>query len=118
MLKKILSERKPHKRFQKREPVLTVEQKIEKFILRNSKSGYFTKVSTIPYKFEISESKSWDVVGELLSNGSLESIHDEITGEMKLCETGKTYSIMHLEKNRKREKTRSFKKKGEKKSNG
>ena len=106
-----MSERKPFKRFKRREPSLSIEEKIEKFILRNSKSGYFTKVSTIPYKFEISESKTWDIVGELLSNGSLESIHDEITGEMKLCETGKTYLIMDLEKKRKREKFSSFKKK-------
>jgi hypothetical protein len=106
-----LSERKSFRRFKRKEPSLTTEQKIEQFILRNSKNGYFTKVSTIPYKFEISESKAWDVVGELLSNGSLESIHDEITGEMKLCETGKTYSIMDLERKRKREKPNSFKKK-------
>ena len=90
---------------------MTVEQKIEKFILRNSKSGFFTKVSTISYKFEISESRTWDVVGELLSNGLLESIHDEFTGEMKLCEVEKTYSIMDLERKRKREKFNSFKKK-------
>jgi len=106
-----LSERKSYNRFKRKEPSLTREQKIENFILRNSKNGFFTKVSTIPYKFEISESVSWDIVGELLSNGSLESIHDEITGEMKLCETGKTYSIMDLEKKRKREKFSSYKKK-------
>jgi len=90
---------------------LTREQKIEQFILRNSRNGFFTKVSTIPYKFEISESSAWTIVGELLSNGSLESIHDQITGEMKLCEIGKMYSIMDLEKKRKREKFSSFKKK-------
>jgi len=106
-----LSERKSFNRFKRKEPSLTREQKIENFILRNSKNGFFTKVSTIPYKFEISESVSWDIVGELLSNGSLESIHDEITGEMKLCETGKTYSIMDLERKRKREKFSSYKKK-------
>lgn len=105
-----MSERKPFRKF-KKEPSLTREQKIEQFILRNSKNGFFTKVSTIPYKFEISESVAWDVVGELLSNGELESIHDEITGEMKLCETGKTYSIMDLERKRRREKFSSFKKK-------
>ena len=106
-----MSERKPFRRFKKREPSLTREQKIEQFILRNSQNGYFTKVSTIPYKFEISESSAWDVVGELLSNNSLESIHDEITGEMKLCQTGKTYTILDLERKRKREKFSSFKKK-------
>jgi len=106
-----LSERKPFRKFNRKEPSLTREQKIENFILRNSKNGFFTKVSTIPYKFEISESMAWDIVGELLSNGLLESIHDEITGEMKLCETGKTYAIMDLERKRKREKFNSFKKK-------
>lgn len=92
-----------------------MEQKIEKFIVRNSKSGFFTKVTTIPYKFEISESRTWDIVGELLSNGTLESIHDERSGEMKLCETGKTYTIMNLERKRKREKNKPLKKKGLKK---
>jgi len=106
-----LPERKPYRKFKKREPSLTREQKIEQFILRNSQNGFFTKVSTIPYKFEISESSAWDVVGELLSNGSLESIHDEITGEMKLCQTGKTYIILDLERKRKREKFNSFNKK-------
>ncbi len=95
-----MSERKPFRKF-KKELSLTREQKIEQFILRNSKNGFFTKVSTIPYKFGVSESVAWDIVGELLSNGELESIHDEITGEMKLCETGKTYSIMDLERKRK-----------------
>lgn len=99
-----MSERKPFRRFQKREPSLTTEQKIEQFILRNSKNGYFTKVSTIPYKFEISEDITWNIVGILLSSGVLESFHDEVTGEMKLCETGKIYSIMDLGKKRRRDK--------------
>ncbi len=106
-----MSERKSFRRFKKREPSLTREQKIEQFILRNSQNGYFTKVSTIPYKFEISESRAWEIVGEMLSNNLLESIHDEITGEMKLCETGKTYYIKGLEMKRKREKFASFNKK-------
>ena len=106
-----MSERKPFKRFKRREPSLSMEQKIENFILRNSKNGFFTKVSTIPYKFEISESRTWDIVGEFLSNSSLEATHDEFTGEMKLCEMGKIYSIMDLERKRKREKFSSFKKK-------
>ncbi|QLH06789.1 hypothetical protein [Nitrosopumilus ureiphilus] len=105
-----MSERRPFRRF-KKEPSLTTEQKIEQFILRNSKNGYFTKVSTIPYKFEISEDTAWNIVGELLSSGSLESIHDEFTGEMKLCETGKIYLIMDLEKRRRKEKYRTVKKK-------
>ena len=106
-----MSERKQFKSFKKRDSSLTVEKKIEKFILRNSNSGFFTKTSTIPYKFEISESRTWDVIGELLNNGLIESIHDEFTGEMKLCEYGKTYLIMDLERKRKKQKNRSFKKK-------
>jgi len=106
-----MSDRKPYRNFKKREPSLTTEQKIEKFIIRNSQSGFFTKVSTISYKFEVSEDMAWSIVGELLSNGLFESIHDEYSGEMKLCETGKTYEIMDLERKRKREKYRSSNKK-------
>ena len=105
-----MSERKPYRDFKKREPTLTTEQKIEQFVLRNSRNGFFTKVSTIHYKFEVSEDMAWSIVGELLSNGSCESIHDEYSGEMKLCETGKTYEIMDLERKRKRDKYRTNKK--------
>jgi len=107
---KTMSERKPYRNFKKREPSLSVEQKIEQFILRNSNNGYFTKISTIPYKFEVSEDMTWTIIGELLSNGSCESIHDEISGEMKLCAWGKTYEIMGLERKRKRDKYRANKK--------
>lgn len=109
-----MSERRPFRNFRKKEQSLTTEQKIEKFILRNSKNGFFTKVSTIPYKFEISESKSWDIIGELLSSGLLESIHDDRTGEMKLCENGKIYEIMDLERKRKRDRFKDNKKKSAK----
>jgi len=94
---------------------LSTEQKIERFVLRNSKNGYFTKVSTISFKFEISQNTAWDLVGELLASGALESIHDEITGEMKLCEAGKTYHIMDLEKKRSREKFLKNRKKNQSK---
>ena len=103
-----MSERRSFRRF-KKETSLTKEQKIEQFIIRNSKNGYFTKVSTIPYKFEISEDVAWSIVGELLSSGVLESIHDEFSGEMKLCEAGKIYLIMDLGKRRKREKYNKLK---------
>jgi hypothetical protein len=105
-----MSERKPYRNFKKKEPNLTVEQKIEQFVLRNSDNGYFTKVSTIHYKFEVSEGMAWTIVGELLSNGSCESTHDEYSGEMKLCATGNTYKIMDLEQKRKRDKYRTNKK--------
>jgi len=109
-----MSQRRPHRRFSKKGPALTTEQKVAKFILRNSENGFFTKVTTIPYKFEISESKAWDVVGELLSGGKIESTHDKISGEMKLCKTGQMYSIMNSENKRKREKANNFKKKNSK----
>jgi len=107
-----MSERKPYRNFRKKEPVLTTEQKVESFVKRNSQSGYFTKVSTISYKFGVSEDEAWSIIGELLSNGSFESIHDDYTGEMKLCEMGKTYLILDLEQKRKREKYRNNKSKG------
>jgi len=106
-----MSERKPFRRFAKKGPSLTTEQKVMQFILRNSRSGFFTKVSTIPYKFDISESMAWRIVGELLSDGTLDSIHDQVTGDMKLCETGKIYTIMNLERKRRKEKFRENKKK-------
>ncbi|MCV0392309.1 MAG: hypothetical protein K5790_03325 [Nitrosopumilus sp.] len=106
-----MSERKPFRNFKTKEPSLPIEQKIEKFVLRNSRNGFFTRSSTLAQKFEISESKSWDIIGELLSSGLFESIHDERTGEMKLCETGKIYEIMDLERKRKKEKFRDSKKK-------
>ena len=106
-----MSERKPFRRFAKKGPSLTTEQKVMQFILRNSRSGFFTKVSTIPYKFNISESMAWRIVGELLSDGTLDSIHDQVTGDMKLCETGKIYTIMNLERKRRKEKFRENKKK-------
>lgn len=88
----------------------TTEEKIKSFVLRNSKNGYYTKVSTLSYKFDISQEKAWEIVGEILGDGSIESVHDQKSGEMKLCETGKMYTIMNLEKKRKREKYKEFKK--------
>jgi hypothetical protein len=101
-----MSERKPFRKFKNKGPSLTVEQKIEQFILRNSRNGFFTKVSTINYKFEISESRAWEVIGELLFDGNIESTHDQYTGDMKLCENGKTHTIMGLENTRKKDKFR------------
>ena len=100
------------KKFKKRKSVesLSREEKIEKFILKNSQNGFFTKFSTISYKFEISESKAWDIIGELLSNGLIESTHDEFSGEMKLCQTDKMYQIMNLERKRKKQKFKDSKK--------
>lgn len=87
----------------------TIEDKIKDFILRNSKNGYYTKVSTLSYKFEISSEKTWQIVGELLIDGVVESVHDEFTGEMKLCETGKTYLILNLDMQRKKQRNQEFK---------
>jgi predicted transcriptional regulator len=81
-----------------------MEEKIKSFVIRNSKNGYYTKVSTLSYKFEISEERAWEIVGGLLDEGLVESVHDQNSGEMKLCETGKTYIILNLEQKRKHQK--------------
>lgn len=94
----------------------TTEDKVKDFILRNSKNGYYTKVSTLSYKFEIPEDKAWEITGSLLMDGTLESIHDEFTGEMKLCEAGKTYLIMNLEQQRRKQKSQEFKRNKKQKS--
>ena len=92
-----MSDNKPYRNFKKREPSLTTEQKVEQFVIRNSKNSFFTKVSTISHKFDVSPDMAWSIVGELLSSGLFDSIHDEYTGEMKLCETGKVYIIKDME---------------------
>ena len=101
--------KKPFRKF-KNTKSQTTEEKIKNFVLRNSKNGYYTKVSTLPYKFEISQERAWEIVGEILDEGKIESTHDQKSGEMKLCETGKMYSIMNLEQRRKREKYKESKK--------
>jgi len=102
--------KKPFRKFQRKAKSQTTEEKIKEFVIRNSKNGYFTKVSTLSYKFEISSGRSWEIVGDLLDEGSIESVHDQNSGEMKLCETGKTYLILDLELKRKREKFKELKK--------
>ena len=96
--------KKSFRKFERRSKPQTTEEKIKSFVIRNSKNGYYTKVSTLSYKFEISQDRAWEIVGQLLDEGLVESVHDENTGEMKLCETGKTYIIMDLEQKRYREK--------------
>jgi len=56
----------------------------------------------LPYKFEISQERTWEIVGGILDDGTIESVHDQKSGEMKLCETGKTYLILDLEQKRKK----------------
>ena len=102
--------KKRTRKFEVRTKPQTTEEKIKEFVLRNSKNGYFTKVSTLSYKFEISQDRAWEIVGGLLDEGLVESVHDQKSGEMKLCETGKTYNILNLEMQRKRQKSKEFKK--------
>jgi len=99
------------RKFEARTKPQTAEEKIKEFVLRNSKNGYYTKVSTLSYKFEISQDRAWEIVGGLLDEGLIESVHDQKSGEMKLCETGMTYNILNLEIQRKRQKSKEFKKK-------
>ena len=102
--------KKRNRKFEARTKPQTTEEKIKEFVLRNSKNGYYTKVSTLSYKFEISQDRAWEIVGALLDGGLVESIHDQKSGEMKLCETGKIYNILNLEMKRKRQKSKEFKK--------
>ena len=66
--------RKPFRRSIRRPKSQTTEEKIKEFVIRNSKNGYYTKVSTLSYKFEISEERAWEIVGALLDEGLVESI--------------------------------------------
>lgn len=91
-----MPERKTFRRTGRKEPFLTIEEKVEQFVLRNSRNGFFTRVSTIHNKFDVSQERTWEIVGTLLTGGTLESTHDPVTGEMKLCEIDKTYSIMGI----------------------
>ena len=102
---------RPFRKFNQKRKPLSKEQMIEKFILRNSDNGYFTKISTISKKFEIPDDRTWDVIGELLTDGKIESTHDEFSGEMKLCETGKIYLILNSEQKRKKISRKKFQKK-------
>ena len=76
-----------------KKPFLNVEDRVEQFIIRNSKNGFFTRISTISSKFEISEEETWTIVGALLTKGTLESTHDLYSGEMKLCKTDEGKNI-------------------------
>lgn len=105
------------RKFVKRTKPQTIEDRIKKFILQNSKNGFYTRISTLSYKFEIPQDKAWEVAGGLLADGTLESIHDEHSGEMKLCESGKIYEILNQEQKRKRQKSKEFRKTKHQKSN-
>lgn len=98
-------------KFKKRTPDVPIEKKIESFILRNSNNGYFTKISTVTSKFNISESETWSIVGMLMSEGTLESIHDPTSGEMKMCEADKKYEVLGMGKRRRFENQRDGQKK-------
>ena len=112
-----MSENKRHfRKFSKRTKPQTIEDRIKNFILRNSKNGFYTRTSTLSYKFEISQDQAWEIVGGLLADGTLDSIHDENSGEMKLCESGKIYEILNQEQRRKRQKSKEFRKKRNQKS--
>ncbi len=96
----------------KKRPEMSLEKKIESFILRNSRNGYFTKFSTITSKFDITESETWNIIGLLLSEGGLETMHDPVSGEMKICEADKKYEVLNMGKKRKFEKQTQHDKSG------
>ena len=85
-----------------RRPREPIEQRVRSFVQRNSGNGYFTRVSTLPQKFGISEERAWEIVGELLADGSLDSVDDRRTGEMKLCGPGQEYAVLGRARERRR----------------
>ena len=101
--------------FRKTKPQ-TKEDKIKDFIMYNTKNGYYTKVSTLSRKFGISAEQTWDIVGALLAEDVIESIHDEKSEEMKLCESGKKYHILNLRTRKKKTKEQKLLKNIESKS--
>lgn len=70
------------------------QEKIKDYIIKNTKNGYFTRVSTIARRFEIPTSKTWEIIGELLVDESIESYHDH-TGEMKVCGYGQVFRLLN-----------------------
>ncbi len=99
------------KRPRKRERAPTTEELIKNFVIRNSRNGFFTKIPTLSFKFEIPHDTAWELAGTLLAENVLEVIHDERTGDPKLCEAGKSYEVLQKEVQRRREKAKEFRKK-------
>ena len=109
-----MTQRRPFKRrFSKkpfkRVPAPTMEDKIKSFVIRNSRTGFFTKLTTVSFKFEIPEEEAMSNLSSLLADNALEIIHDD-NGDAKLCEAGKSYDVMQKELKRKREKKRPMRK--------
>lgn len=102
--------RKFDKRPRKRESPPTTEDLIKNFVIRNSRNGFFTKIPTLAFKFEIPADSAWEIAGSLLADNVLECMHDERTGDPKLCEAGKSYEVLQKEITRRREKSREFRK--------
>jgi len=84
--------KKPFKKFKKTRQ--TESEKIKGFILKNSQSGYFTRVPTVAYKFEITHAMAWNIIGELLVYNNIEAYHDN-NGEMKVCAVGHSFKILN-----------------------
>ena len=97
-----MSTRTPFRRHVRREPAMPLDQKVASFVSRNSRNGYYTKFSTISHKFEISEEVTWGVIGGLIDEGTLDSTHDLISGEIKLCGANMQQHIAESAPNRKR----------------
>lgn len=85
----------------RKERVVTTEEKIANFVIRNSRNGFFTKIPTLVTKFEISEDEAWATVGSLLDGDSIQCVHND-RGEMKLCERGKSIELLQKEQERRK----------------
>lgn len=79
-----------------KQPAPTMEDKIKSFVIRNSRNGFFTKVNTLAFKFEITKDEAWSLAGGLLADNVLECTHDS-RGDAKLCEAGKLDEVQQKE---------------------
>jgi len=86
-----------------------MEDKIKSFVIRNSRAGFFTKLTTVSFKFEIAQDEAMSILSMLLADNTLEIVHDDF-GEAKLCEAGRSYDVMQKELQRRSEKRRPKKK--------
>ena len=69
------------------------------FVIRNSKNGYLTKLSTISEKFGITEDEALVIAGFLLNDNTLECARSR-DGQMKLYEAGHLSEIRRAQKKR------------------
>lgn len=77
----------------------SIEDKIRHFVVRNSRLGFFTRLSTVAQKFGMTEDRALEISGFLLAGNILECVYGR-NGEVKLCEAGRRSEIRQQEHKR------------------